>query len=95
MIFCDRHHMRANLSSKALLTNHTRQAQDRFARNPVGWSSRVRPPAPQNQHELRDGVLVVSEHGFAIEVVGPLPMTDAMRIQLEKQRERNERDRAQ
>jgi choline dehydrogenase-like flavoprotein len=43
-------------------------------------------PAPQNQHELLDGALVpFPEHGFAIEVVGPLPMTDAMRIQLEKQ----------
>jgi hypothetical protein len=53
-------------------------------------------PAPQNQHELLDGALVpFPEHGFAIEVVGPLPMTDAMRIQLEKQRERNGRDRAQ
>jgi len=35
MIFCDRHHMRTNLSSKALPTNPSQdKLRDRFARKP-------------------------------------------------------------
>jgi hypothetical protein len=42
-------------------------------------------PAPINPHELLDGALMpFPEHGYTVEIVGPLPMAEAMHGELKK-----------
>jgi choline dehydrogenase-like flavoprotein len=42
-------------------------------------------PAPVNAYELLDGALMpFAENGFAVEIVGPLPVTEAMHAELKQ-----------